>query len=88
MSIADETSGIAAPLRSKPVHTGFSKLREDMRRHSVLKAKSVRAKVVTLQDFEIKLQIGQGSFGKVYLAELQNTSQKFAIKVIRKDKLI
>ena len=33
-------------------------------------------------------QIGQGSFGKVYLAELPNQSAKYAIKVIRKDKLI
>ena len=36
----------------------------------------------------IKAQIGQGSFGKVFLAELPNQSKKYAIKVIRKDKLI
>ena len=43
---------------------------------------------VALEDFQVLMQIGKGTFGKVYLAELRNNPKKFAIKVIRKDKLI
>ena len=43
---------------------------------------------VKLEDFEIKMQLGQGTFGRVYLAELPGTDRKFAIKAIRKDVLI
>lgn len=34
------------------------------------------------------MQLGQGTFGRVYLAELPTTGKKFAIKAIRKDVLI
>ena len=34
------------------------------------------------------MQLGQGTFGRVYLAVLPSTGQKFAIKAIRKDVLI
>ena len=43
---------------------------------------------VKLEDFEIKMQLGKGTFGRVYLAELPNVTQKYAIKAIRKDVLI
>ena len=32
--------------------------------------------------------IGQGNFGKVYLAENKTSKELFAVKAIRKDKLI
>jgi serine/threonine protein kinase len=41
-----------------------------------------------LKDFELKVQLGRGTFGKVYLAELRSTRKLYAIKVIRKDVLI
>lgn len=41
---------------------------------------------VTLQDFSLKMIIGRGTFGKVYLAE--RTEKLYAIKAIRKDTLI
>jgi len=43
---------------------------------------------VSLTDFELKTQLGRGTFGKVYLAEFKQTKELFAIKVIRKDILI
>jgi serine/threonine protein kinase len=52
----------------------------------------VRAKnadmVVTLEDFEILMVIGRGTFGKVFLGELKTTKKLYAIKSIRKDVLI
>lgn len=41
-----------------------------------------------MKDFELKVQLGRGTFGKVYLAELRSTRKLYAIKVIRKDVLI
>ena len=43
---------------------------------------------VKLVDFEIKSQLGRGTFGKVYLAELASNQKMYAIKAIRKDVLI
>ena len=41
-----------------------------------------------LQDFRIIRFLGEGSFGKVYLVQRAGTSDKFAMKVIRKDRLL
>jgi serine/threonine protein kinase len=52
----------------------------------------VRAKpnaaATTLEDFDLQLQLGRGTFGKVFLAEHKKTKVLYAIKVIRKDVLI
>ena len=63
----------------------------DIRRQSSLifeKNKSLGD--VELGDFDITAILGEGSFGRVYFAELERNGQKhyFAIKAIRKDKLI
>jgi len=63
-------------------------MNEEIRRPSILKGKRNTSIPATLQDFEIKMLIGKGSFGKVFLAELPKNGKKYAIKVIRKDKLI
>ena len=42
----------------------------------------------TLADFKMKLVLGKGTFGKVFLAEFSFNKQMYAIKVIRKDVLI
>ena len=47
-----------------------------------------KAAVVKYEDFTLKMLIGKGVFGKVYLAELPNKSDLYAIKVIRKDELV
>ena len=45
---------------------------------------------VQLSDFLILQQLGQGGFGKVFLAEKEGEGkmERFAIKTIRKDKLV
>lgn len=41
-----------------------------------------------MEDFKIKSKIGVGSFGKVYLVENKFTLEVYAMKSIRKDKII
>ena len=43
-----------------------------------------------LEDFQKKALLGKGTFGKVFLAELNNdpTHKQYAIKAIRKDVLL
>ena len=42
-----------------------------------------------LEDFVLKLMLGRGTFGKVFLAELPSANNKpYAIKAIRKDVLL
>lgn len=45
---------------------------------------------VKYEDFKIKLLLGRGTFGKVFLAELETPEgvKQYAIKAIRKDVLI
>ena len=43
---------------------------------------------VALSDFIVSHLIGHGAFGKVYLAVLNSNEKLYAIKVIRKDKLV
>jgi serine/threonine protein kinase len=43
---------------------------------------------VKLDDFVLKTVLGRGTFGKVYLAELNQNKQLYAIKSIRKDVLL
>jgi len=62
-------------------------VRQDMRTSSTV-GKKGNAADVGLEDFDIKLQLGQGTFGRVYLAFLPQTGKKYAIKAIRKDVLI
>jgi serine/threonine protein kinase len=50
--------------------------------------RSRRPTKVTLHNFNIQKQIGRGTFGRVYLAELDVNKQLYAIKAIRKDVLI
>ena len=43
---------------------------------------------VALEDFTLKSQIGKGTFGRIFLAELPYSDKQYAIKAIRKDVLI
>jgi hypothetical protein len=49
---------------------------------------STRWTDVTLEDFDIILQLGKGAFGKVYLSKFKENGEYYAIKSIRKDVLI
>lgn len=40
------------------------------------------------KDFRGLMQLGKGSFGEVYLAEMLSTKEMFAIKVLRKEKVL
>ncbi|KAM4038834.1 protein kinase C theta type [Anomaloglossus baeobatrachus] len=40
---------------------------------------------VTFEDFVLHKMLGKGSFGKVFLTELKQTNQFFAMKVLKKD---
>ena len=42
----------------------------------------------SLEDFKMIMVLGRGTFGKVYLSQLQTTKELFAIKALRKDILI
>jgi protein-serine/threonine kinase len=43
---------------------------------------------VTPSDFRGLLQLGKGSFGEVYLVEKKDTLEQFALKVLKKDKVL
>jgi len=58
------------------------------KRASVLVRAKPNTKPTTLEDFDLQLQLGRGTFGKVFLAEHKKTKILYAIKVIRKDVLI
>ena len=67
----------------------LEEVRADIRRGSTLKTRKASIQDnVNLEDFDIILQLGKGTFGKVYLATLPSKDKKYAIKAIRKDVLI
>ena len=50
--------------------------------------KEERNEDAALSDFDIKKQIGEGGFGKVFLVEHKQTKVLYAMKAIRKDLII
>ena len=60
----------------------------DISRGSQLLSKKQSMQTVELNDFDIKEQIGRGAFGRVFLAILPAAQKHYAIKVIRKDKIL
>ena len=59
-----------------------------MRAESVCLSKNPSLPNVGLDDFNLESQIGVGAFGRVFLATLPRTGQRFAMKAIRKDKIL
>lgn len=57
-------------------------------KNTILDRKSARSKKVNLKDFTMKGVISRGTYGKVFLATLKNDPKLFAIKTIRKDKML
>lgn len=44
--------------------------------------------IIGVEDFELLKVVGQGAFGKVYQVRRAGTSEIYAMKVMRKDKII
>ncbi|KAA8517631.1 hypothetical protein F0562_015105 [Nyssa sinensis] len=49
---------------------------------------STKVKSVGLEDFEVMKLVGQGAFGKVFQVRKRGTSEIYAMKVMRKDKIM
>nr|AUS89398.1 serine-threonine protein kinase 2 [Sesuvium portulacastrum] len=49
---------------------------------------SMKEQKVGLEDFEVLKVVGQGAFGKVYQVRKMGTSEIYAMKVMRKDKIM
>ncbi|KAG9443274.1 hypothetical protein H6P81_014614 [Aristolochia fimbriata] len=47
-----------------------------------------KVKVIGLEDFEVMKLVGQGAFGKVFQVKKKGTSEIYAMKVMRKDKIM
>ena len=60
----------------------------DMLEGSILLGKKESLVNIGLDSFSLELQIGKGTFGRVFLAILPETGEKFAMKAIRKDKIL
>ena len=60
----------------------------DIRRQSTLLKKKDSLETVTLNDFECIRELGRGAFGRVFLGFLPSSDKYYAIKAIRKDKVI
>ncbi|KAI3666809.1 hypothetical protein L6452_41846 [Arctium lappa] len=50
--------------------------------------KCEKVKSIGLEDFEVMKVVGQGAFGKVYQVRKRDTLEIFAMKVVRKDKIV
>ncbi|KAI3682805.1 hypothetical protein L1987_83063 [Smallanthus sonchifolius] len=50
--------------------------------------KCVKVKGVGIEDFEVMKVVGQGAFGKVYQVRKRDNMEIYAMKVVRKDKIV
>ena len=57
-------------------------------KHSKSEPVQLKSKQVCLKDFEIKLQLAKGQYGKVYLAQHKSMRSLHAVKMIKKTCLI
>ncbi|ERN04221.1 hypothetical protein AMTRI_Chr08g168380 [Amborella trichopoda] len=48
----------------------------------------IKTQGVGLENFEVMKMVGQGAFGKVYQVRMRGTSEIYAMKVMRKDKIM
>lgn len=60
----------------------------DLRRCDAAKVNEITQNAVGLEDFEVLKIVGQGAFAKVYQVRKVGSSEIFAMKVMRKDKIM
>ncbi|KAI3677794.1 hypothetical protein L6452_37064 [Arctium lappa] len=72
--------------------SGLSKLticqEEDFYEEPLADEKCVKVQRVGLEDFEVMRVVGKGAFGKVYQVRKRDTSNIYAMKVVRKDRIL
>ena len=56
--------------------------------HNKLNLNSIEEERVTLSNFVCLAQLGKGSFGEVYLVQKTNSEEKYAMKVLRKERIM
>lgn len=56
--------------------------------HSKVDDDSMKVESVHLEDFDVMKVVGQGAFGRVYQVRKKGTSEIYAMKVMRKDKIM
>ncbi|KAL2248992.1 serine/threonine-protein kinase AtPK2/AtPK19 [Sesamum indicum] len=71
-------------------HENFSEssIEKIISEQSISQADSKSEKPIGLEDFEFLKLVGQGAFGKVYQVRKTGSSEIFAMKVMRKDKIM
>ena len=66
----------------------MNRAKADLQRTSTLIGRAQSSEEISLGDFDLEAVLGEGTFGRVYLAHLPTVNKRYAIKAIRKDKLI
>ncbi|KAJ9544664.1 hypothetical protein OSB04_024371 [Centaurea solstitialis] len=90
--IYDQSHSLVGPSPRVSQSLGLSKLtiREelDIYEEPLLDEKCVKVERVGIEDFEVMRVVGRGAFGKVYQVRKRDTSDIYAMKVVRKDKIL
>lgn len=85
-SLLGPTTGVSQSLKPNKL-TLCEDSKKDNSDHHASESSGLAGQSVGLEDFEVLKLVGQGAFGKVYQVR-SGTSEIYAMKVIRKDKIM